>query len=255
MTDLCQIILEAHASESFRPEIIGVDGLVSHIVYLFNGGRKSPWCHAKVWMATQQGPYCLNSQIYMTSEESCSPGQILAEDQHFQFSACSLLYTTLRSSAGPRRLEGMVPERPGCSVATLPRLACPINPTLEAGIPSTQTNTNPYLKLALASLTKAGYVRYTLHSNFRVLMHQVDPLSILQLLRFHWQYYKPYFLTDNKQIHYEKPESVMLRRVHFGVTPNMIASQSHSGEFGNTRCTAPWKLGGKYSAIKLYGVD
>ncbi|KAI0910342.1 hypothetical protein F4823DRAFT_637874 [Ustulina deusta] len=122
-----KIILEAHASESFRPEIIGVDGLVSHIVYLFNGGRKSPWCHAKVWMATQQGPYCLNSQIYMTSEESCSPGQILAEDQHFQFSACSILYTTLRSSTGPRRLEvaslGIQGARPlGNSVANTPQL-------------------------------------------------------------------------------------------------------------------------------------
>jgi hypothetical protein len=73
-TEICQLIVNKHSSNSFNPKDLRVPELVNHFIFLFKA-RWRPPDNAKLWFATKDGGRSLGSSLY--TNESCPVGSPL----------------------------------------------------------------------------------------------------------------------------------------------------------------------------------
>lgn len=164
--NICDIILQTHEHNQFRPGTVSAADLISHAVFLYEA-RCQTAARRDLWFITEKGSYCHGSQIYMDSEVPYSASNIFAENRS-KFSFLHKDYWKAFSIPGDWQ-TWLVQN---LKIAVIPRLVIP-------------------------SKTVKG--SFTLTNDFRFLIDNCDSSRLLLLLRHHWKDYSQWVVTDGFQ--------------------------------------------------------
>lgn len=168
---VCRIILETHASEEFRPEKIDVTDLVSHVAFLLEAGWRIPEWQQTMWVLTQEGRLCRSSEVYLVSDQPHSASQILSKchaNPGFHFISRQYTENQVGVTTAEDQNEWL---QANLNIAQLPRLITYADPEK---------------------------VSFAISNDFHFLMDHCA-MSVLQLLRLHWDHYRIWILTDGSR--------------------------------------------------------
>lgn len=165
---ICDIILETHSSDEFRPEIVSNADLISHAVFLYQTDYSVARKH-DLWFLTEKESYCRGSQVYIDYEVAYSASNVFAECRsHFFF----LHKGYCEAFSGLEDWQMWLVEN--LNVSTLPRLVIP------------------------SSTLKGSFV---LSDDFKYLMKTSSYSTVLLVLRHHWEQYSQWIVSENSNNH------------------------------------------------------
>jgi hypothetical protein len=161
---ICEIILETHSSDEFRPEIVSNTALISHAVFLYHTEYSVAGKH-DLWFLTEKGSYCRGSQVYIDYDVPYSASNVFAECRsHFFF----LHKDYCEAFSGLEDWEIWLIEN--LNVSALPRLVIPSSTPKGSFIPS---------------------------DDFKHLMKTSSYSTVLLILRHHWGQYSQWIVPAN----------------------------------------------------------
>lgn len=172
--DILALIFRRHEDDTFRPETLAADDLISHVMFLYHVNYDRNSRNHELWFITEGGSCHQGFQTYVDAVPGAlfSAGEMLRGHRH---KTCFLHkgYTEAFELATPL---GAPPDQwrkwlvQNLNVASVPRLVTP-----------SRLKTEPF----------------TLSNEFQYIVAKFPSSVWLALIKYHWQHYSPFIVPKN----------------------------------------------------------